>query len=123
MNFLIENWYIIIAGIAVLVAALVAIKHYLGLPTAQQIAAIKEWLLWAVVQAEADLGSGTGQLKLRYVYDLFVTQFPWAAKVISFDLFSKMVDEALDRMREMLKANPAVAALIETEQLTPEVTE
>lgn len=113
MDFLIENWYIIVAGIAVLVAALVAIKHYWGLPTAQQIVAIKEWLLWAVVQAEADLGGGTGQLKLRYVYDLFVTQFPWAAKVVSFELFSSMVDEALDRMREMLETNPAVAALVE----------
>lgn len=113
MDFLIENWYIIVAGIAVLVAALVAIKHYWGLPTAQQIVAIKEWLLWAVVQAEADLGGGTGQLKLRYVYDLFVTQFPWAAKVVSFELFSSMVDEALDRMREMLETNPAIAALVE----------
>lgn len=113
MDFLIENWYIIVAGIAVLVAALVAIKHYWGLPTAQQIVAIKEWLLWAVVQAEADLGGGTGQLKLRYVYDLFVTQFSWAAKVVSFELFSSMVDEALDRMREMLETNPAVAALVE----------
>ena len=112
MDFLIENWYIIVAGIAALVAALVAVKHYWGLPTAQQIAAIKEWLLWAVTQAEADLGSGTGQLKLRYVYDMFVGQFPWAAKVISFELFSKMVDEALDKMREMLKTNPAVAALV-----------
>lgn len=112
MDFLIENWYIIVAGIAALVAALVAVKHYWGLPTAQQIAAIKEWLLWAVTQAEADLGSGTGQLKLRYVYDMFVAQFPWAAKVISFELFSKMVDEALDKMREMLKTNPAVAALV-----------
>lgn len=118
MDFLIENWYILLAGVAVLFAALVAIKHYWDLPTANQIAAIKEWLLWAVTQAEADLGSGTGQLKLRYVYDMFVTQFPWAAKVISFELFAKMVDEALEKMREMLKTNPAVAALV-----TPEVVE
>ena len=28
---------------------------------------VKEWLLWAVTQAEQYLGSGTGALKLRYV--------------------------------------------------------
>ena len=37
---------------------------------------VKEWLLWAVTQAEQYLGSGTGALKLRYVYDLAVEAFP-----------------------------------------------
>ena len=118
MEFLIENWYIIVAGIAAVIAAALTAKHYWGMPTAQQIVAIKEWLLWAVTEAEAELGNGTGQLKLRLVYDMFLNTFPWAAKVISFELFAKMVDEALDKMREMLKTNPAVAALV-----TPEVVE
>lgn len=112
MDFLIDNWYIIAAGIAIVVAGFIAIRHYWGLPTAQQLAAIKEWLLWAVTKAEAELGGGTGQLKLRYVYDMFVGQFPWAAKVISFELFSTLVDEALVKMREMLQTNRAVAAII-----------
>lgn len=118
MEFFIENWYIILALIAVLVAAVITIKKYWNLPTTQQIVAIKEWLLWAVTEAEAELGNGTGQLKLRLVYDMFLNTFPWAAKVISFELFAKMVDEALDKMREMLKTNPAVAAIV-----TPEIVE
>ena len=40
MDFLIDNWYIIAAGIAVVVAGFIAIRHYWGLPTAQQLAAI-----------------------------------------------------------------------------------
>ena len=37
---------------------------------------IKEWLKWAVTQAECYIGGGKGELKLRDVYDLAVQQFP-----------------------------------------------
>ena len=85
------------------------------LPTEAQLAKVKEWLLWAVTEAEKDLGGGTGKLKLRQVYDLFVTRFPWLAKLVSFELFSDMVDEALEQMREMLDTNEAVKAFVEGE--------
>ncbi|MFW5632298.1 MAG: hypothetical protein ACOCMZ_04080, partial [Acetivibrio ethanolgignens] len=68
--------------------------------------------LWAVTQAEAELGSGTGQLKLRQVYDVFVQRFPAVAMVVSFDTFSLWVDEALDDMRDMLKQNQAVRSMV-----------
>mgnify|MGYP000840045992 CR=1 FL=1 len=74
---------------------------------------VKEWLLWAVTEAEKDLGGGTGKLKLRQVYDLFVQRFPWLAKAVSFELFSSLVDEALEEMREMLDNNQAVKAFVE----------
>jgi hypothetical protein len=77
--------------------------------------AIREWLLMAVTEAEKELGDGTGQLKLRYVYDLFVTRFPWAAKVVSFSTFSALVDEALVEMREMLDKNAAVKMYVKEE--------
>ena len=51
-------------------------------------------------------------MKLRQVYDLFVTRFPCLAKVISFELFSTMVDEALEEMRELLDTNQAVGAFV-----------
>ena len=51
------------------------------------------------------LGGGTGQLKLRYVYDLFVTKFPVAAKFITFTLFSEMVDKALEKFNNLLTSN------------------
>lgn len=113
MNYIIENWALILGLGALLIAGGVAIKHYFDLPSKDQIAKIKEWLLYAVTEAEAQMGSGTGQLKLRLVYDLFVGRYPIVAKVISFELFSKWVDEALDKMQEMLDENPAIAALVE----------
>lgn len=73
-----------------------------------KIANIKQWLKLAVVEAEKALGSGTGQLKLRYVYDLAVKQFPWIVTLVTFEVFSGWVDEALDWMREQLKQNSAI---------------
>lgn len=113
MEFLIENWPLIVGAVAVVAAAGVAIARFVGLPTEEQLAKVKEWLLWAVTEAEKDLGGGTGKLKLRQVYDLFVTRFPWLAKLVSFELFSSMVDEALEEMREMLKTNEAAKAFVE----------
>lgn len=49
----------------------------------------------------------------RQVYDLFVQRFPWLAKAVSFELFSSLVDEALEEMREMLDNNQAVKAFVE----------
>lgn len=113
MDFIINYWYIIVAAIAVLAAAGILVYRYFKLPSEAQLAKVKEWLLWAVTGAEKELGGGTGKLKLRQVYDLFVTRFPWLAKIVSFELFSDMVDEALEEMRDMLKNNQAVKALVE----------
>ena len=112
METLIENWPVLAAGLAVLVAAGLGIYRFVGLPTREQLDKVRKWLLWAVTEAEKELGSGTGALKLRQVYDLFVTRFPCLARVISFALFSRMVDEALEEMRDMLASNEAVSAFV-----------
>lgn len=113
MEFILENWPIIVAVIAVIAVAAVSVARFVGLPTDAQLSKVREWLLWAVTEAEKDLGGGTGKLKLRQVYDLFVTRFPWLAKLVSFELFSDMVDDALEEMREMLDTNQAVKAFVE----------
>ena len=78
----------------------------------------KNWLVWAVSEAEAMFGSNTGKLKLRYAYELAVERFPVAAKFIPFTLFSKLVDGALDVMRDMIENNKSIA-----EAITAELTE
>ena len=74
---------------------------------------IKEWLKYAVTIAEHELGSGTGQLKLRYVYDMFIEQFPMVASLLPFSIFSKWVDLALEWMRQQLEQNQNIKAMIE----------
>lgn len=112
MTLFMENWYICIALMAVTGVIGVGIGRFLKLPNSVQIEKVKEWLLWAVTQAEAELGGGTGQLKLRQVYDVFVQRFPAVAMAVSFDTFSLWVDEALEDMRDMLKQNQAVKNLV-----------
>lgn len=79
----------------------------------------KNWLVWAVSEAEAVLGSKTGQLKLRYVYDLAVVRFPIMAKVLPFAIFSKLVDAALEVMNDMIANNTSIAEAI-TKQIEGE---
>lgn len=120
MEFIINNWYIIVAVIAVLVVAGVAVYRYFGLPSEDQLEKVRQWLLKAVTEAERELGGGTGKLKLRTVYDAFLTKFPWLAPVVSFELFSELVDDALDEMREMLEKNEAVKAYVNGEGMQHE---
>ena len=112
MDFIVENWYVIIALLAVLAVAVVLAVRFFRQPTAGQLATVKEWLLYATTLAEKELGGGTGKLKLRYVYDMFVSKFPWVAKVLSFETFSEMVDEALASMNELLSSNAAVQLFV-----------
>ncbi len=72
----------------------------------------KNWLVWAVSEAETMFGSKTGKLKLRYAYELAVERFPTIAKLIPFSMFSKLVDGALIIMRDMIENNKNIADAI-----------
>ena len=72
----------------------------------------RNWLVWAVTEAETMFGSKTGKLKLRYAYELAIERFPVLAKFIPFAVFSKLVDGALDVMREMIENNKNIADAI-----------
>lgn len=123
MSFIAEYWYLILIGLAAIVVAGLLIYRFFKLPRAEQIQKIKEWLLWAVTEAEKELGSGTGQLKLRYVYDLFITKFPYVAKFISFEYFSQLVDEVLVKFKEIFKQNKAVNLYVTMNETTHKIDE
>ena len=113
MDFILSYWPVIVALIAIFVVIVSFICKFAGLPTAEQLANIREWLLWAVTSAEKELGSGTGQLKLHSVYDMFIQRFPQFVRFIPFSTFSDLVDDALDEMRDMLEKNEAVRAIVD----------
>lgn len=97
-----DTKYIVMGGI--LAVAVVAGGIYVN--------GFKNWLVWAVSEAEAVFGSNTGKLKLRYAYELAIKRFPMISKIIPFSLFSKMVDDALDIMRDMIENNTDIADAI-----------
>ena len=114
MTWLIENWYLIVGGVALVGFVSWLIYNFFMLPTDEQKEKVKEWLIWACIEAEKALQSGTGQLKLRQVYDMFcaVPAFSWVAKVISFDVFSEWVSDALITVKEMLVNNEALSTYV-----------
>ena len=93
--------------IAVLVVLLIV-----GIVLAANVSAFKNWLVYAVTEAEAKFGGKTGKLKLRYVYDLAVEAFPVLAKTLPFSFFSWAVDSALLIMRGMLEDNKQIADIV-----------
>ncbi len=97
VEFLQQYWLLILFAIAA-----VATLIYIAIKEPQR---IKQWLVWACAQAELALGSGTGMLKLREVYDMFITQYPVFSKLIPFSLFQKWTEEALLVFKEWLESN------------------
>lgn len=116
IDFIQEYWFLIVAAVAVI--SVVSIKAYLWFkkPGNEQLEQVKQWLIYAVAKAEAELGSGTGQLKLRYVYDQFIKKFPAIAIFISFEDFSNMVDAALEELEKMMKENKEIGMLIKPDE-------
>lgn len=106
MDWLINNWYYIVFFILVILICVY------GCMTGK----VKEWLKYAVTLAEKELGSGTGQLKLRQVYDWFVDTFPVFSKILPFAIFSKMVDSALEWLRIELEKNNNIKIYVEDKQ-------
>lgn len=73
--------------------------------TEEQLNNVRQWLLYAVIEAEKYYGSNTGKLKLRMVYSMFLEKFPNLVNSISFEYFSAMVDGTLVKMRDLLDTN------------------
>jgi hypothetical protein len=114
MDWLIENWFLIVALIACGTVGISFIFRFLGMPTEKQRAKVKEWLVWACIEAERSLKSGTGQLKLREVWNMFcaVPTFTWVARIITFELFSEWVSDALVEVKMMLISNNNLAEYV-----------
>lgn len=108
MKYIVENWFVIVGVMAVVAGTGYAVHAFTKMPSDKQLKKVEEWLLYAVTEAEHELGSGTGQIKLRYVYDMFVSRFTWIAKKITFESFSLMVADALKQMEKMLQSNAAL---------------
>lgn len=113
MKWIIDNWSLLVVLACAGVAAFIYIRKFVQMPTEEQVKKVKEWLLFAVIQAEKEFGTGTGTLKLRSVYDSFLVTFPEIAKLISFDTFSDWVDDVLVYMRKILDTNLDIKYYVE----------
>ena len=113
VNFIAENWFLIVFALVAIIFVTCSIIRFIHMPTAKQIENLMEGLKIAVVEAEKQFQSGTGQLKLRAVYESAVIAFPWIAKYMTFEKFSQLVDIALVWMREQIEQNEKIREYIE----------
>lgn len=107
IEFLMNYWQHILIGILLIVGVIVFIIN--------ETKNIKEWLLYAVIEAEKQLGSKTGKIKLRQVYDDFIRCFPIISKIMPFTAFSRLVDLALVEMKDILETNKQCKLYVEGE--------
>lgn len=111
MEIFVKYWYIVLLAILAIGLAIAGVVAFFKMPadkrrkwlTEKLFPKVTKWLLDAVTAAEKALGSGTGPQKLAMVYNQFRYWFPWLAKIMPFSLFSTLVDDALDKMRELLE--------------------
>lgn len=100
-----EYWFIFILFIGIVSTISIKVYEFFKQPNAEQLNKVQQWLVFAVAKAEEVLGSGTGQMKLKYVYDMFVTKFPAIALFISYDKFKEMTEDALTEFKELIANN------------------
>ena len=115
MTELLSYWYIYVGLGALATAIAYYVYKFYKLPTKTQINALKEALKWLVLQAEQELGGGTGEAKLRYVYNMALKQFSWLS-FISFETFSSWVDESLEWLRKQLETNDNLSTYVSTKK-------
>lgn len=116
IELLLANWQIILGALIIIITAIITFVRFNKKSIQEQIEQVKEWLLYAVMAAEKELGSGTGAIKLRYVYDMFVTKFPLAVALIPFSSFSEFVDEALDKFKDLLATSPELQLYVNQQE-------
>lgn len=103
MNFIIENWYIVLAFVCLGIVLGMTIYHFVLLPNDKKMAIFKNALANLVKQAEELVGSGNGEKKLEWVYRQVSTQFPFITMFLSDEEFKALVNNALVEVGIWLK--------------------
>ncbi|MFJ7982407.1 hypothetical protein ACIQ1D_19275 [Lysinibacillus xylanilyticus] len=103
MTILWANFDLVLLVIAVLFFIGLKVYQLAKTPSESRQELIKTWLVEAVLVAEQKYGGKTGELKLSYVYRMFVNRFGWFGSLISEEVFNRLVDEALEIIEKTLQ--------------------
>jgi hypothetical protein len=112
VDFVCKNYDLIIVALVVLAFIGYEVYTFIKLPNGKKKERIIQWLIYACSQAEISYGAKTGSLKLKSVWSEFIKAFPVIAKLISYEKFSKLVDEALVEMKKMIENNDVIKSII-----------
>ena len=107
INLFIANWDIITLAIAAVAAIVFAVFR-------GNKSVVMKMLFALVTEAEKNLGSGTGALKLTAVITEIYPKLPAVIKTfVSADRLQKWVEEALEAAKEKWETNGNIKAYIE----------
>lgn len=115
MELLFQYYDLILIVVVALVGLGYGIYKFVSTPSAQQKEILRTILLQLVVQAEVNLGSGTGKIKFSYVYSQLLQNFTWL-KYIPLSIVERLIEDALEEMRHLLESNPQVKLIVEGDE-------
>ncbi len=108
ISFIAQHWDSVLVVILFIVACIVLIRK-------GSTAYVKQMLFYLVTQAEAEYGSGTGELKYAAVTTWLHERIP---AIVKFFFTAKQIDQlieaAVDQMKEYLKKNVSAQAFVVT---------
>lgn len=108
ISFITQHWDSVLVVILFIVACIVLIRK-------GSTAYVKQMLFYLVTQAEAEYGSGTGELKYAAVTTWLYERIP---AIVKFFFTAKQIDQlieaAVDQMKEYLKKNVSAQAFVVT---------
>ena len=108
-QFMIENLGSIIAILAVLAVAVALL--FVAKGKYRKVA--KQILLSLVLAAEKKFGGKTGEIKFAVVADALYERLPFIVQILFTEKdVANMIEEAVDKMKEVLAANPEAARAI-----------
>lgn len=103
---------IVIILILILTIAL-SISDFIHKSKEEKIDILVNWAKKAVYEAEEYFGGGTGALKLAFVYNKAVEQFPWFAKLLTYEEFNEqIIKPSLEWLNEQIAKNPNIKQLL-----------
>lgn len=113
LEFINNNWTLIITIIGLGLGIYTKIKNYLNLSKQEKIniaiEQIRKTMLDMVVEAEKEYGSNTGKLKKSKVLNEIFDKYPVLKDYINQEDLEKqiddIIDENLEKMKEMLENN------------------
>lgn len=128
VNFISENYLVIIAFLAVGAGAVIKIKKFMNKSAVEQkeilkgqadnlTKAIKAGLLSMVTIAEKKFGAKTGQVKQSDVYNEVIKAFPKLTEyiengIIDADFIKSCIDESVDAFNELRKKNSNLESIV-----------
>ena len=111
IRFLAENWTFIVIIISIIIKAIISVSDFLKKSKEERKAAAWSELariaLSLVSDAESEWGSKTGEIKksevIKKIYDKLPAVSEIANEAETSEQIDKIIDDALEQMREILK--------------------